>query len=481
VIWVGTDDGNIQLTRDGGKSWTSVGKKLPSVPPAIGVTCVEASHFDEGTAYATLDGHGVGDMKSYVLKTTDFGKTWQSLATPDLRGYAHVVREDLVKPELLFLGTEAGLFFSVDGGAQWAAIKGEFPPVAVRDLSIHPRDHDLLVATHGRGIWILDDLTPLRGLTREVMSTDAAFLPSRPSVEMIPSSEQSFDASEYTGRVPEEAAMISYYLKKRHIFGELKLEVYDAQGQLISTLPGGKRRGINRVAWPMRLKAPKVPPSGNLVPLGFAIFGPRLPEGAYTVKLLRGKDTLSSTVTLAPDPRSRHTAEDRAVQQKTVLQLYRDLADLSFVVDAVVDARNQLRGRAEKAGATSALGKRLIALADKLEARRQTLLATREGGQLAGEEQLREKLGALYGAVNGYDGRPTNGQLRFMEFLEGQVADARTWFDGIATKDLPGLNTGLAGQKLDPIKVVTREEWEKRSSAQAKSGGTETVEATDDD
>jgi len=205
-----------------------------------------------------------------------------------------------------------------------------------------------------------------------------------------------------------------------------------------------------------------VPPSGNLVPLGFAIFGPRLPEGTYAVKLLRGKDTLSSTVTLAADPRSRHTAEDRAVQQKTVLQLYRDLADLSFVVDRVVDTRNQLRARAEKAGAGSALGKKLTALADQLEARRQKLLATREGGQLAGEEQLREKLGALYGAVNGYDGRPTNGQLRFMEFLEGQVADARTWFDGIATKDLPGLNTGLTGQKLDPITVATREEWEKK-------------------
>src|SRR5439155_10405843 len=186
----------------------------------------------------------------------------------------------------------------------------------------------------------------------EVLAADAAFLPSRPSVEMIPSSEQRFDASEYTGRVPEEAAMISYYLKKRSLFGDLKLEVCGSDGQVISTLVGSKRRGINRVAWPMRLKGPKVPPSGNLVPLGFAIFGPRLPEGTYAVKLLRGKDTLSSTVTLAPDPRSRHTAEDRAVQQKTVLQLYRDLADLSFVVDEVVDARNQLRARAEKAGAS---------------------------------------------------------------------------------------------------------------------------------
>jgi len=160
--------------------------------------------------------------------------------------------------------------------------------------------------------------------------------------------------------VPEEAAIISYYLKKRHMFGELKLEVYDAKGQLISSLPGGKRRGINRVAWPMRLKSPKVPPSGNLVPLGFAIFGPRLPEGTYAVKLMRGKDTLSSQVTLAPDPRSRHTAEERALQQKTVLQLYRDLADLSFVwTRSWTPATSCARGR--EAGGTSPLGKKLIA------------------------------------------------------------------------------------------------------------------------
>jgi len=462
VVWVGTDDGNVQLTRDGGKTWVSVGKKITGLPPNTWVTCLEASHFEEGTAYATFDGHQTGDMKTYVYRTTDFGKTWQSLASGELKGYAHVVREDLVKPGLLFVGTESGLFISVDAGAAWAPIKGDFPPVAVRDMAIHPREHDLLVATHGRGIWILDDLTPLRGLTPEVLASDAAFLPSRPSVMVIPSSEQRFDASEYTGRVPEEAAVVSYYLKKRHMFGDLKLEVYDPKGQLISTLPGGKRRGINRVAWPMRLKAPKVPPSGNLVPLGFAIFGPRLPEGPYAVKLIRGKDTLSSQVILAPDPRSPHTAADRAVQQEVVLKLYRDLATLSFIVDAVVDVRDQARARAEKLGKADALGKKLTALADRLETRRKALVATREGGQLAGEEQLREKLGALYGAVNGFEGRPTNSQLRFAEVCEAKMADAQAELDAIAGKDLPAINTALESKRLDPVKTMSREEWQKK-------------------
>ena len=462
IVWVGTDDGNVQLTQDGGRTWANVARKLPGLPPNTWVSGIEAGHFDEGTAYVTFDGHQTGDMKTYVYRTTDLGKTWQSLITPDLKGYAHVVREDLVKSRLLFVGTESGLFLSVDGGVQWAPIKGEFPPVAVRDLAIQPRESDLLVATHGRGIWILDDLSPVRGVSPEVLAADAAFLPSRPSVMMIPASEQRFDASEYSGRVPEEAAIVSYYLKKRHMFGDLKLEFYDAKGTLITTLPGGKRRGINRVTWPMRLKSPRVPPSGNLVPLGFAAFGPRLPEGTYGVKLFRGKDTLSSQVVLAPDPRSRHTAADRAVQQEVVLRLYRDLGTLSYIVDAVVDVRNQARARAEKLGATDVLGKRLTAVADRLEKRRKALVATREGGQIAGEEQLREKLGALYGAVNGYEGRPTNSQLNFVEVCEGMMADAQGELDGIAGKELPAINTALEGKKLEPVTALTREEWQKK-------------------
>ncbi|MBI1796728.1 MAG: glycosyl hydrolase [Candidatus Eisenbacteria bacterium] len=461
VVWVGTDDGNVQLTRDGGKTWTNVGKKIPGLPPATWVTCIEASHFDEGTAFATFDGHGLGDMRTYLYKTADFGRTWQSLATDGLKGYAHVVRQDLVRPDLLFLGTEFGLFVSIDGGAQWAPIRGNFPPVAVRDLAIHPRDGDLLVATHGRALWILDDLTPLRTLTRDLAMKDAAILPSRPSVMVIPASEQRFDASEYAGQVPQEAAFVTYYLKKRQLFGDIRLQFFDAKGTLISTVPGGKRRGINRVAWPMRMKAPKVPPSGNLVPLGFAAFGPRLPAGDYPVKMIRGNDTLTTTVTLVADPRSTHTVADRAVQQETTLKLYKDLETLSYVVDAIVDVRDQARARVAGLGDKDALAKKLAGVADRLETLRRTVVASREGGQLAGEEQLREKMGSLYGAVNGYEGRPTGSQLKFVDVLEGKMAGAQRDFEAIA-KDLPVVNADLATKKLQPIAAMSRDDWQKR-------------------
>jgi photosystem II stability/assembly factor-like uncharacterized protein len=179
LIWVGTDDGNLQVTRDGGVTWTNVVANVPGLQRRTWVSSVEPGHFDEAVAYVTFDGHMTGDMTTYVYRTADFGKTWQRLgvATPagpkpratadraaaadapvgqgfslagDLRGYAHVVKEDSVNPALLFVGTESGLFVSVDGGRQWAQFTSGLPGVAVRDLAIHPREHDLIVATHGR-------------------------------------------------------------------------------------------------------------------------------------------------------------------------------------------------------------------------------------------------------------------------------------------------------------------------------------------
>jgi photosystem II stability/assembly factor-like uncharacterized protein len=157
VIWVGTDDGNLQVTRDGGKTWVNTIAAVPNLPPNSWVSWVQASNFAPGTAYVTFDRHMFGEHVAYAYKTTDFGKTWIPLVTPQelsgVEGYAHVIKEDLVKPDLLFLGTELGLWISVDGGKQWAQYKGgRFPAVAVRDLVIHPRDHELVLGTHGRGI-----------------------------------------------------------------------------------------------------------------------------------------------------------------------------------------------------------------------------------------------------------------------------------------------------------------------------------------
>ncbi|HXI34571.1 MAG TPA: hypothetical protein VNH63_10855, partial [Gemmatimonadales bacterium] len=177
VIWAGTDDGNLQVTKDGGKTWTNVVANITGLPKSAWVTSVEPGHFGAGTIYATFDLHTFGDMKPYAYKSTDYGATWTPLIGADspVRGYAHVIKEDLVNKDLLFLGTEFGLWVSLDGGKQWARYKGgNMPAVAVRDLAIQPRDNDLVIATHGRGIWIIDDITPLRALTPAVLASTAA-------------------------------------------------------------------------------------------------------------------------------------------------------------------------------------------------------------------------------------------------------------------------------------------------------------------
>ena len=174
VIWAGTDDGNLQVTRDGGKNWTNVVGHVPNLPKASWVAWVEASRFEEGTAFAVFDRHTFGDMNPYAFRTTDFGQTWTPVVAPGsgVRGYAHaVIKEDTESRQLLFLGTEFGLWISLDGGRQWAQYKGaEFPNVAVRDIVVHPRESDLILATHGRGIWIVDDISPLRQLTADILA-----------------------------------------------------------------------------------------------------------------------------------------------------------------------------------------------------------------------------------------------------------------------------------------------------------------------
>ena len=463
VVWVGTDDGNVQVTRDGGKTWTNGAGNVPGLPKGTWVTSVEPGHFDAATAYVTFDGHMTGDMKTYIYKTTDAGKTWQALATPDLRGYAHVVKEDLVNPNLLFAGTEFGLWVSVDGGRQWGQFTAGLPNVAVRDLAIHPREHDLVVATHGRGIYIVDDITPLRKLTAEALEAEAVFLDSRPSPMVMPIFEFGFNGdAEFVGQSPNEAAVITYYLKKRHLFGDLLVEVYDEKGTLLSSLPGSKRRGINRVEWPMRSKMPRIPPGATLVPSVYAMLGPRVPEGTYTVKLIKGKDTYTSQVRLVPDPRSTHTAADRALQRETTTKLYGMMERLAYVVDAITNARDQARARAAKVKDGDPVRKRVEAFAEGLERQRTALVSSKQGEGMAGEEKLREELGGLYGNVNGYEGKPTVSQVSRMGVLAKQLDAAAAKYDAVMGKDLAAVNAELTKKKLEPIAKLTQEDWGKK-------------------
>ena len=464
VVWVGTDDGQLSVTRDGGKAWANVTKSLPGLPAFTWISSVSPSPHDAGTCFVTADGHMQGDFAPHVFVTRDFGRTWTALATDALKGYAHIVRQDPVNADLVYLGTEWGLFVSLDAGKQWAQVKAGIPNVAVRDLAIHDREGDLLVATHGRGIYVIDDLAPLRSLTQQRLAADAAFLDSRPSRLVIPRQEQRFTGSaDWAGDELSEAAVLSYYLKKRHLLGDLKVEVFDESGKKLATLNGGRRRGINRVEWPMRLKGPKLPAAANLVPNQYALVGPRAAAGTYTAKLTKNKEVFTTKFQLVPDPRSTHTAEDRAAQVKLVNRLYDRLADLTYTVEGIQGMRDSARARAKALGAKDALAARLNAFADRVEKFRGTLVAAKEGGRLTGEMQLREYLGDLYGKVNGYDGRPTNGQAALADVLEAELKKGEADFVALLAKELPPLNSGLTAKKIAALAREPRDAWDRRN------------------
>jgi photosystem II stability/assembly factor-like uncharacterized protein len=467
VIWAGTDDGNVQVTRDGGKTWTNVVGNLPGLPKNAWVSSVEAGHFDPGTVYATFDAHTFGDMRPYAYKSTDFGATWSALVAPDapVRGYAHVVKEDLVNKDLLFLGTELGLWVSLDGGKRWAHYKGgDLPSVAVRDLAIHPRDHDLVIGTHGRGIWIIDDITPLRALTPAMLASNVVFLPVRPTVQRLSASGgwANGDAA-FVGANPPGDAVITYYLKKRHIFGDMKIEVLGLDGRVLGTVPTSKRRGLSRVTWSMRLKAPRVPPAASAA-FG-AAFGARVLPGTYTVRMTKDTAAYTTPLQVVADPRTKHTSEDRRAQFDLALKLSGTHADMTFAVERMNGVRQALDERAAKLPARDALARRLRAAWATVDSLRKKIVATKEGGMITGEERLRENLADLYGNVVFYDGRPSQTQVERADALARELADVVREFEAWATRDLGGLNSALARQRLEQIPLLTREQWEAKATA----------------
>jgi len=475
VIWVGTDDGNLQITRDGGKSWTNVIDNVPDLAKNSWVSTVEASRFDENVAYATFDRHTFGDMTPYLYRTADQGRTWTALPVREngVRGYAHVIKEDSEDPNLLFIGTEVGLWISVDGGSHWAQYKGSnFPAGAVRDIAVQSREGDLVLGTHGRGIWILDDISSLRALTPQALAAEVTFLPSRRSVQYLqanggwPEGDESF-----TGPGRPESATITYYQRGRHMLGDMKIEIFDPQGKLVDSLNPGLKRGVNRVLWSMRLKAPKVPPAATA--LYEAGVGPRVLPGTYTVKMTKGDTVKTASLQVVLDPRATYTIEDRKAQFALAMKLYATLEHMAWAVDAITEARDTAAARASQLGEGDPLRAKLFAFSKSADALRSKIVATKEGGAITGEERIREFLGGVYGAVNGYEGRPTQAQVERADSLCRELEDVINEFRKLTADQLPELNKRLQRKELAPLAVMSEADWQKANSEDRRGAQSE--------
>jgi len=458
IIWVGTDDGNLQVTSNDGKSWNNVTSNVPDLPENTWCAKVQASNFDKNTAYVVFDGHRNGDKLVYVFKTTDLGKTWASLATEDIETFARTITEDFVNPDLLFLGTEYGLYITIDGGKDWVRFEGEVPKVPIYEMVIQPAKNDLVIATHGRGILIIDNITPLRLLTNEVLSSELTIFPSEPYKITNPKFAYGLSGDqEFLGSNPSSSAVITYYMKQRHIFGDMSIEIYNSEGKLIQTLPAGKSKGINTVNWHIRKKPPKVKASSPLLAFRTA-FGPTFPPGDYTIRIKEGENTYEGKITLQTDPESKHSADEMKQQYETLDKSYTLLEDVSFMDKQVTDFMeklNKVKNKIEE----DEFRNEIIDLNNQLEKIHKELVST-SPNMLSGEIRFTEKVADIYSGIIDYSGRPTDSQIDRLNLLEGVYKTYRNEIDSILNKKIPDINSGLKNEGLEEIKVITREEYD---------------------
>ena len=467
VIWVGTDDGNVQVTRDGGRSWTNVVRNAKGLPPASWVTTVEAGHHADGVAYATFDRHTFGDMSPWAYRTEDFGKTWQRIAGPEqgVRGYAHVIKEDPVNGNVLYLGTELGLWISVDRGASWAEFKGgNFPSVAVRDIAVQSRDSDVAIATHGRGIWIIDDVSPLRALTPDLLASEVAFLPGRPIQQRIRGNGGWVNGDAvFIGANPPDGAVINYYQKTRHVFGRMKLEIFDSAGKLVDTLPASKRKGVNRVVWSMQTKPPRVPTAAQAA--FAATSGPRVLPGEYTVRLTKGDQVIEQKLAVGLDRRATYTADDRKVQYDEAMHAQAVFGRMTDLVDRLNGLKGLALARVTGLPAGDPVKAQGQKFADDIDVLRKEIVATKEGGAITGEERLREHLDQAYGAILSYEGRPGDYQVERINVLDRELRAVEDRAKALIDGDLPKLNEALQGKGLQTLSKASAEQEGARLAA----------------
>lgn len=452
IIWVGCDDGNVQLTKDGGKNWTNVVENIPDLPAHTWCYHVEASNFHKGAAYAVFDEHTANDDNTYVYKTTDFGQSWTSIITSDVIGFARHLQEDYVNEDLLFLGTELGLYITIDGGKNWSKFTNNMPSAPVHYTALHPKTHDLVMGTHGRGVIIIDDISPLRQINQEVLQQKVHFFETEPTVIWEQSAfGGNSTVTQFVGRNPNRNAKIIYYLNKRHTFGKMTLEVFDDKGELVAKLSPGKQKGINIVNWSSVKKPPKIA-KGKTFSFG-AFSSMQLPAGKYKVVLKKGRDTYESEVELMYDPKSSIALEDRKSLYDLSMKLYNMTQDLAYMVYEL-DEMNTYAQTIEK---ESPKAKKIVpSLIKQLDGLKEQLVITTGDNYVGSSEpQLREKISDLYSVVVGFLGKPSNTHYKNFDMLNESFDIAKNDFNTIKSKQWKKVVKFAEKNELKSFKIKT--------------------------
>ncbi len=427
IIWAGTDDGNLQYTTDGGKTWTNVAANYAAagIPAQTWVSSIELSKFDKNTVYTTFDNHMYGDMKTYIGKSTDMGKTWKRITSTEFTGFAHKIKEDLVNKELLFAGTEMGLFASLDAGANWFRMKNNVPWKAmVRDIQIQPVTNDLILATHGRGIMIVDNITPMRNMTKDASQKEVLIFEPKPiNISMGKYYVGNSNGDGFVGGNPSQEAPIQYYFKDRLNTGIVTVEIYDKDGKLVQSMPGTKRKGINIVRWNMRYTPPKVAGGGTKMDYG-AFVAPIVLPGEYTVKIKVGDKYYENKMTMQRDEKSTMTLADMQAQFGAGMELYQMHEKLAKLVDSVNTTQKMLKENLAKIK-NPKVKKLVEEYNNKLEELRNRCLASKQKSMFADEKKLREDITDVYGTICNQEVKPSNLQMDRIQSLQQQLGEAQ--------------------------------------------------------
>jgi len=480
-IWAGTNDGLVQITRDGGKTWTNVTKNIPNLPPWGTVSNIEPSRYEAGTAYITVDFHQMNNRDPYVYKTTDYGQTWKSLSADipkSVFSYCHWIHEDPVRKGLLYLGTENAIYVSFNDGQNWLPLQNNLPHAPVSHMVVQEEFDDLVVATYGRGFWIMNDISPLQQLTPEVLKSDVYLFKPHHSYRLH---------SIVGGPTVFPRAYINYYLKKE-AKGPVTITILDGQGQVVNTLKGTNHHGINRVSWNLRYPGARptklrTKPPGNphvveekrfvktwiregWYPLlswgsfgGFRGF--LVAPGTYTVKLRVDGQEFSQSLLIKKDPHSEGSVEDIKKQIRLQMAIRQDLNTVSDMIIQIEWMRRQCydlkdvlkAGQREKdvLEAIDDFDKKLCSIENELF---QPIIAEGDTKSFRYPQKLYFKLSVLAEDVaKDVDLAPNKQQGEVYAVLNKRLAVQKERYQKLLAEDLPAFNSFLQEKRLAGIVV----------------------------
>ncbi len=474
LLYAGTDDGNLQVSRDGSRTWKNITANIPGVPKNTYVSRIVPSRYAEGTAYLTLDGHRADDYSTYVFVTNDFGESWKSIKSNLPAGVtARVIREHPRNQNLLFMGTEFGAYVSFDRGARWTRLQGNFPTVRVDDIQIHPRDNAMVLATHGRSIWVLDDLSPLERAADSILASDIHLFDVAPATHFrLYNRKGNIGHKWFTSPNPPYGAVINYYLKDKPK-DDVKITITNSAGTVVRDLKGPKEAGLSRVVWDLRLNSPAPPPEGAGEGAGGGGFfgqsrGPRVQPGTYTIKIVAGDKTASGNVTVQEDPRIQIVEADRSKLAEAIARVYalqksaeaarKTMRSLNTQITAL---QTSLKDNPEVSKQTNDSIQKLL---DQLNQIQKKLVAPPDTGSagpaLPDEPRpLLSQINNLAGGLDSYTAAPTADEMVRIDDLGKQLNDLIAELNKFVETDVANLNKQLRegglqflnpGKRLEP-------------------------------